>query len=150
MITCMKKNTAENHYHTFIMSLCVAVLLFSFSLSIRSDTGVSLFALKGHDVHGFCFFEQVLGIPCPSCGLTRAFISISHLQFKEALHYNAACVLIYLIVVFQIPFRVLATANSRYLSAFERFKAFRTAYFSLTVVVLFAGWLYRLFVHYMV
>lgn len=35
-----------------------------------------------------CLTRTVLGIPCPSCGLTRAFCALSHGDFPAALAYN--------------------------------------------------------------
>jgi hypothetical protein len=35
-----------------------------------------------------CFFSYVFDIHCPGCGLTRSFIEILQLNFKESLQYN--------------------------------------------------------------
>ena len=44
-----------------------------------------------------CFIKSVFHIPCPGCGLTRAFRAILHLHLKEAFQYH----------VFSIPFFLL-------------------------------------------
>jgi hypothetical protein len=36
----------------------------------------------------FCPFRILTGLPCPGCGLTHAFCSISHGQFKMAWQAN--------------------------------------------------------------
>ena len=36
-----------------------------------------------------CPFLYVTGIPCPCCGMTRAFISLLDLDFKSSFHYHA-------------------------------------------------------------
>lgn len=36
-----------------------------------------------------CPMALVLGLPCPGCGLTRAFCLMTHGQFAEALRYHA-------------------------------------------------------------
>ena len=48
------------------------------------------FMVSPEDLAGFlvCPFHQVTGLPCPGCGLTRAFCCISRLQFLEAWHHN--------------------------------------------------------------
>lgn len=41
-----------------------------------------------------CPFKSMTGFPCPSCGLTRAALALSHFQFVEALvRYPLATVL---------------------------------------------------------
>jgi len=35
-----------------------------------------------------CWFRSVSGLPCPGCGLTRAFCAISHGEFAEAWKHN--------------------------------------------------------------
>ena len=35
-----------------------------------------------------CIFKAVLGIPCPGCGMTRAYISLLHLDFMQAFNFN--------------------------------------------------------------
>ena len=35
-----------------------------------------------------CFFRFFTGIPCPSCGMTRAFFSLINLNFYESFYYH--------------------------------------------------------------
>lgn len=35
-----------------------------------------------------CFFHKITGVPCPGCGMTKAFLSLGSFQFKEAFSYN--------------------------------------------------------------
>ena len=35
-----------------------------------------------------CLFKMILGIECPSCGITRAYISLLKLDFAKAFAYN--------------------------------------------------------------
>jgi len=35
-----------------------------------------------------CYFHNLTGHPCPSCGLTRSFYAMAHLQITEAFHLN--------------------------------------------------------------
>lgn len=59
--------------------IAVAARLFSTSLS----GGVVLCPLHG-----------LLGMPCPGCGLTRAFCCLAHGQFATAAGYNPLCFLV--------------------------------------------------------
>jgi len=42
-----------------------------------------------------CLFKQITGNPCWNCGMTRAFLSILHLEFKNAINYNWKVVLVF-------------------------------------------------------
>ena len=46
-----------------------------------------------------CFFKENFGIRCVSCGLTRAFISIIHFEFINALKYNILSILLFALIV---------------------------------------------------
>lgn len=35
-----------------------------------------------------CLFKALLGIECPGCGMTRAYISLFRLDFRQAFAYN--------------------------------------------------------------
>ncbi|MBL0312063.1 MAG: DUF2752 domain-containing protein [Holophagaceae bacterium] len=63
-----------------------AVLLSLASLAIL----VASFALPAGGFPGIdtCAFHSLTGLPCPSCGLTRAFCSISHGHFRDAWSFN--------------------------------------------------------------
>lgn len=43
-----------------------------------------------------CVFLEILNIPCPGCGMTRAFLSLLRLDFLSAAKYN--------IVIFLMPY----------------------------------------------
>ncbi|UCH95800.1 MAG: DUF2752 domain-containing protein [Candidatus Aminicenantes bacterium] len=98
--------------HLYILILSVAALLFSRLLQVERNhiylppefKESSAFALS--PVPGFCLFKEVSGWDCPFCGLTRSFVSTSHLRFKDAWNFNRAGLLIYIMVLFQVPFRL--------------------------------------------
>ena len=75
----------------------------------------------------------LFGLPCPSCGLTRAFVSLSQFQLLEALRFNPLIVLS-LAGVFVAP-----VFNLR-LDIFER----RAAWIFLAAAVAL-NWVYLLF-----
>jgi glucan phosphoethanolaminetransferase (alkaline phosphatase superfamily) len=52
----------------------------------------------------FCPFKILTGIPCPGCGMTRAILSITKGDFREALNYNPfSFFLLFAVVVSIIP-----------------------------------------------
>ena len=42
-----------------------------------------------------CLFKNITGKECFNCGMTRAFLSIVHLNFKQAIGYNKNVVIIF-------------------------------------------------------
>ncbi len=85
----------------FFVSLCLITLKYNISL---------------------CIFNNLFGIPCPGCGMTRAFISIIKLDFVSAFQYNITSIplflgiLIYCVLCFMDFFK-----KTNYLSLFENF-----------------------------
>ena len=50
-----------------------------------------------------CIFKKIFGFCCPSCGLTRAFISILNLNFIDAFKYNIISIPLFIfIIIFNI------------------------------------------------
>jgi len=54
-----------------------------------------------------CPVLSVFHIPCPTCGLTRAFILFSHFEFIQAYRYNVGVFVLYPYVLLQIPFQII-------------------------------------------
>ncbi|MCQ2516850.1 MAG: DUF2752 domain-containing protein [Saccharofermentans sp.] len=51
--------------------------------------GIAYFIIIQITGHGLpCTFLKLTGLPCPSCGITRMFISLSRLDFKSAYQFN--------------------------------------------------------------
>ena len=82
-------------------------------------------------------------IDCPTCGLTRSFISISHFQLERAYYFNRIGLLIYIIVVLQIPYRVFCIVNNLKFIADKRLKLSSISIY-LVGFTLIANWLYNL------
>ena len=92
-----------NKNNLYPLIICINILLFSIFLTI--DNGIVCFPIIKYPVHGFCLFKEIFGIDCPMCGLTRSFVSISHLHFADGWRFNRVGILIYLFVLWQIPYR---------------------------------------------
>jgi hypothetical protein len=66
--------------HPFTLSLwalCAGALGLSFVLPTTDSPWVSI-----------CWFYNLSNIPCPGCGLTRAFLFISHGEWVKAWNWN--------------------------------------------------------------
>jgi hypothetical protein len=57
--------------------------------------GAYAYAPYVHDGPILCPLRAMLGLPCPSCGLTRAFCALAHLDLASALRYHALSPLLF-------------------------------------------------------
>lgn len=71
----LKKRLPNGEF--FLWILCAGAVLTSFLLPLSALPEESL-----------CWFYNLTHIPCPGCGLTRAFICISHGQWHQAAQFN--------------------------------------------------------------
>ena len=55
-------------------------------LGVSSIIAFGTFIFYVSDIR--CLFKYTLGIPCPGCGLTRAWLSFFRLDLKEALRWH--------------------------------------------------------------
>lgn len=76
------------------------------SLAMKSE-GPSQVFLPGMQapMPELCSSRMLFGVDCPGCGMTRAFISISHGDFRRAWHFNPGSFFVYLLIVGQIPWQ---------------------------------------------
>ena len=88
--------------HVLFLSMATVVLLMS---CLMSNDGGSKIFLPGFKtaIPSMCSTRVLTGIDCPGCGLTRAFVSISHGRFLEAWQFNPASFAVYAFVAAQIP-----------------------------------------------
>lgn len=77
-----------------------------------------------------CVFRAVLGIPCPGCGLTRAYRSFLRGDINLALRYHP--------LFWTVPFLGLPLVNIR------KYKHLSDVIFVITIVLFLMVWLYRI------
>lgn len=80
-----------------------------------------------------CIFKAVFRVPCPVCGMTRAYLSLLRLDLKAAMYYNPAFWVFPLICLFGI----LAAADKK------RTKIWFISFLS-AIAVLLIIWIIRL------
>ena len=92
--------------HLTFFLMCALPLALSFFMA--TDGTHNSLHLFGADIsiRTVCMFHFVTGFACPTCGMTRSFISISHLHFREAFLFNRAGPFLYLLAVFEAPYRL--------------------------------------------
>jgi len=75
-----------------------------------------LYAPYVHDGPVVCLLRGLVGIPCPSCGLTRAFCALSHFELREALRYHALSPIVFGAVVATPFVAAYEVATGRFIS----------------------------------
>ena len=64
-----------------------------------------LYMLISHWLTGTaCFFRSTIGVPCPGCGLTRAYFALLSLDFKAAFAYHPLFWYIPIVVIVSLVF----------------------------------------------
>jgi len=69
---------------SFILFLFIGVISFLFSFIFKRSV---------------CLFLNVTGIPCPSCGMTRAYISLFSGNLSQAFHYHPCFLMPFVIIL---------------------------------------------------
>lgn len=58
---------------------------------------------------GLCFLKRITGFPCPSCGLTRAYLSAMRFDFESALYFHP----LFWVVPLMIVVGILASYDNK-------------------------------------
>jgi hypothetical protein len=93
-------------HHWLLLIGSALVIAVSFALEVRDGETIGIPELD-RPLPGVCTFRRLTGQPCPGCGLTRCFVSIAHGDVIAALTFNAAGLLIFVVVAAQIPYRAV-------------------------------------------
>lgn len=92
--------------HGIFLAMAFGVIAMSFLMTTDGRTDVFLPGFS-NAMPETCTSKRILGIDCPGCGMTRAFISISHGQFNRAWELNRASFVVYAFVFVQIPWHIM-------------------------------------------
>ena len=90
-----------------------------------------------------CFFLELTGYPCPSCGLTTSFAHAVRFQFAEALATQPFGLIFFLLVVLSIPLSVYFAVRRVSWQAVIDSRAATWTVYLLTAFYLLS-WVYKL------
>lgn len=85
-----------------------------------------------------CPVKMIFGIPCPGCGMTRAFLSFVRLDFKKAFDYHPLFPIVFIELVYFV-FRDLIPEKYKINEKVEN------TVLCATAILMIAVWIYRLF-----
>lgn len=93
---------AELLFRILVLLAATIAISMSFVMTVKDGQEVYIpFTIE--PVPEVCGIRGILGVDCPGCGMSRAFISISNWEIDKALAYNSASLLVYVFVAVQIP-----------------------------------------------
>ena len=91
-------------YHAAILSVSLAVLSVAALLN-ASEHRITATWLG--DLPSLCLWQRLLGGPCPGCGLSRGLVALAHGDVGLAWRLNPGGLLVFSILVYQVPYRGL-------------------------------------------
>lgn len=105
IVDASPKHPPAYYMHMFFFGMASAVMAMSFLMRV---VGSDLVYLPGIHIPlpESCSARILFGFDCPACGMTRAFISISHGQFANAWQFNPASFVVYAFVAAQLPWQI--------------------------------------------
>ena len=85
------------HYNILFSNILIIIFIFG--------GGISVINMISH----FCLMDYILGLPCPGCEITMGIV-----ELKTMKNISLAPLLIFIIIIIQIPIRVIAIFNNNY------------------------------------
>lgn len=89
-----------------------------------------------------CIFKNLFHIPCPGCGLTRAFYSILHGDFCSAFYYNALSIPLSFFVLISFFWNTIDYINKR--DSYSKFmnKLKSPKFIGILVLITILNWIW--------
>lgn len=83
----------------------------------------------------FCLFNELTGLPCPVCGITRSFLSLYDFKVMESLRYNPNGLIISFFFILQIPMRIIVLFNENHFHMIEKISRILSRLIIATVLI---------------
>jgi uncharacterized protein DUF2752 len=101
---------------------------------------VLLFVPMIPHVPHFCLMKNLLGIPCPGCGISHSVMAALRFDLAKAWFFNPAGIAVALLFCYQIIARPVAIALPQASAAVSSISRYCS---NFSVILLFAVWAYR-------
>jgi len=89
-----------------------------------------------------CLFKAIFGIPCPTCGIARSLVAISHFDLASAFYYNPLVFVSLLIIWAWGLFSLYGLGMSKGVPAIEVNRTPAIALKVFFISALIANWAY--------
>lgn len=138
----LRRRTFE--YHVIILVGSLVVLVLAATMSVQEGTKVTP-PFFSQPLPELCHSRRFFGIDCPGCGMTRCFISAAHGDWRAAWRYNPAGIVLFGMLIAQIPFRSLQLWRLRQGKDEWRPRRLITAMSIVLVSLLMLQWFWKLY-----
>ncbi len=133
-------STLDIRVHWIFLVASVAIVLLSMTMRIKEQTRVTI---PGTEilVPELCMMKVMTQFPCAGCGMTRSFISLGHGDLSAAWRYNPSGAILFSLIAFQIPYRILQLWRIRQGKALLTWGPWLVAVMILGIAIGYAKWL---------
>lgn len=94
--------------HREVLAMSMIALVLSFAMVEIPGGRVALRGFRSHPLPPSCASRSLFGVQCPGCGLTRSFIHLAEGDWRASWRAHRLGWLMAAVVVFQVPYRLLA------------------------------------------
>ena len=131
-------------FHVIMLAVALPVLGLSFLLNVQGPSDVVIPWLQ-LPLPPTCGMQRTFGLDCPGCGLTRSFICLAHGDLNASLAFNPGGILVFGLVLFQIPYRLVQLGRIWSGRPAWNLTTFSLWMWSLIGLVLLTQWIVKLF-----
>lgn len=128
-----------------VSALAVLGVILIASLANIEQNKVFLELPLGYEIEiGKCYYRDHFDVECPSCGLTRSFISIENFKLSDAISYNRIGIFIYFLFVLLLIFNIMGMLKAKRTILFGKIVA---VYGIIVCILLMISWLIKIFMN---
>ena len=93
----------------------------------------------------FCLVKKLIGVPCPACGVTRSVHEVLNLNIGKAIKYNAAGLLVAILLLANWLYSLLAVVTDRFRFSLSQEKQLFYVENWVLALALMGAWMIKLF-----
>ncbi|MBO5182799.1 MAG: DUF2752 domain-containing protein [Bacilli bacterium] len=91
-----------------------------------------------------CFFKLLFKLPCPGCGLTRAFLEIFKLNITKAFYYNILSIPLFIFLLYMFTLLINDIINKSN-NTFKKINTILAKHRKLIIVLLIISEFYNIY-----
>jgi hypothetical protein len=94
--------------------------------------------------HTFCIFKNITGVPCPSCGSTRATVLLLHGEFQKSVLINPFGIITNILILLSIAWMIrdIIKENETFLPFLKKTWDYRIQIFIFLIIL--ANWIWNI------